>query len=224
MQRGKVKALEDKIFSSDKLDLEETFSSHTGIAHTRWATHGIPNEVNSHPQRSCDNNDFVIIHNGIITNYKTIKTFLESHNYQFESDTDTEVIAKLIKYLWDNREKEAISFITLVERVIQQLEGAFALVFKSRLFPGQCVACKRGSPMVIGISSRSKLSTDNIPIMYSSCKITNLSEYKNHRKPQEDKTDENNGLNKKQFVCSFLSHKLHAKPAVANFINYKAVN
>jgi len=169
-QRGKVKALEDKIFSSDKLDFEETFSSHTGIAHTRWATHGIPNEVNSHPQRSCSNNDFVIIHNGIITNYKTIKTFLESHNYMFESDTDTEVIAKLIKYLWDNREKESISFITLVERVIQQLEGAFALVFKSKLFPGQCVACKRGSPMVIGISSRSKLSTDNIPIMYSSYK------------------------------------------------------
>jgi len=168
-QRGKVKALETKIFESAGMNLEVEFSSHTGIAHTRWATHGVPNAINSHPHRSDVNNEFVVIHNGIITNYKTIKTFLESHNYEFESETDTEVIAKLIKYLWDNREKDEISFITLVERVIQQLEGAFALVFKSKLFPGQCVATRRGSPLVIGIKSKSKLSTDNIPIMYSSC-------------------------------------------------------
>jgi len=167
-QRGKVKALETKIFESAGMNLEVEFSSHTGIAHTRWATHGVPNAINSHPHRSDVNNEFVVIHNGIITNYKTIKTFLESHNYEFESETDTEVIAKLIKYLWDNREKDEISFITLVERVIQQLEGAFALVFKSKLFPGQCVATRRGSPLVIGIKSKSKLSTDNIPIMYSS--------------------------------------------------------
>jgi len=168
-QRGKVKALEEKIFNSDFLDFETEFVSHTGIAHTRWATHGVPNAINSHPHRSGPDNEFVVIHNGIITNYKTIKTFLMSHNYEFESETDTEVIAKLIKYLWDNRERANISFITLVERVIQQLEGAFALAFKSKLFPGQCVTTRRGSPLVIGISSKSKLSTDNIPIMYSSC-------------------------------------------------------
>jgi len=167
-QRGKVKALEEKIFNSDFLDFETEFVSHTGIAHTRWATHGVPNAINSHPHRSGPDNEFVVIHNGIITNYKTIKTFLMSHNYEFESETDTEVIAKLIKYLWDNRERANISFITLVERVIQQLEGAFALAFKSKLFPGQCVTTRRGSPLVIGISSKSKLSTDNIPIMYSS--------------------------------------------------------
>jgi len=169
-QRGKVKALEDKIFENDSMDLEYKLAVHAGIAHTRWATHGVPNAINSHPHRSDDNNEFVVVHNGICTNYKTIKTFLRSHNYEFESDTDTEVIAKLIKYLWDNRENEDISFITLVERVIQQLEGAFALVFKSRHFPGQCVTTRRGSPLVIGIRSKSKLSTDNIPVLYSSSK------------------------------------------------------
>uniref|UniRef100_H2ZHZ3 glutamine--fructose-6-phosphate transaminase (isomerizing) n=1 Tax=Ciona savignyi TaxID=51511 RepID=H2ZHZ3_CIOSA len=168
-QRGKVSALEEKI-NSKKLDFEFKFSTHTGIAHTRWATHGVPNCVNSHPQRSDDNNEFVVVHNGILTNYKSFKTFLVScHNYEFESDTDTEVIAKLIKYLWDNRESETIQFATLVERVIQQLEGAFALVFKSRYFPGQCIATRRGSPLLIGVHSKSKLSTDNIPILYSSC-------------------------------------------------------
>uniref|UniRef100_H2ZHZ4 glutamine--fructose-6-phosphate transaminase (isomerizing) n=1 Tax=Ciona savignyi TaxID=51511 RepID=H2ZHZ4_CIOSA len=168
-QRGKVSALEEKI-NSKKLDFEFKFSTHTGIAHTRWATHGVPNCVNSHPQRSDDNNEFVVVHNGILTNYKSFKTFLQSHNYEFESDTDTEVIAKLIKYLWDNRESETIQFATLVERVIQQLEGAFALVFKSRYFPGQCIATRRGSPLLIGVHSKSKLSTDNIPILYSSLK------------------------------------------------------
>uniref|UniRef100_H2ZHY7 glutamine--fructose-6-phosphate transaminase (isomerizing) n=1 Tax=Ciona savignyi TaxID=51511 RepID=H2ZHY7_CIOSA len=169
-QRGKVSALEEKINSkkNEELDFEFKFSTHTGIAHTRWATHGVPNCVNSHPQRSDDNNEFVVVHNGILTNYKSFKTFLQSHNYEFESDTDTEVIAKLIKYLWDNRESETIQFATLVERVIQQLEGAFALVFKSRYFPGQCIATRRGSPLLIGVHSKSKLSTDNIPILYSS--------------------------------------------------------
>uniref|UniRef100_UPI000180C023 glutamine--fructose-6-phosphate aminotransferase [isomerizing] 1 isoform X2 n=1 Tax=Ciona intestinalis TaxID=7719 RepID=UPI000180C023 len=168
-QRGKVGALEDKILKSEELDFELKFSSHAGIAHTRWATHGVPNSVNSHPHRSDDGNEFVVVHNGILTNYKSIKTFLQSHNYEFESETDTEVIAKLIKYLWDNREVEDIQFNTLVERVIQQLEGAFALVFKSRHFPGQCIATRRGSPLLIGVRSKSKLSTDNIPILYSSC-------------------------------------------------------
>ncbi|XP_076818359.1 glutamine--fructose-6-phosphate aminotransferase [isomerizing] 2-like isoform X4 [Clavelina lepadiformis] len=167
-QRGKVKALEEKIFKSDNFDFETQFSTHCGIAHTRWATHGVPNSVNSHPQRSDDDNCFVVCHNGIVTNYKTIKTFLISHNYEFESETDTEVIAKLIKYLWDNREIEDICFSTLVERVMQQMEGAGAFVFKSKFFPGQCIATRRGSPLLIGVRSKSKLSTDNIPVLYSS--------------------------------------------------------
>ncbi|KPP75475.1 glutamine--fructose-6-phosphate aminotransferase-like [Scleropages formosus] len=152
----------------DTFSMDEEMDIHFGIAHTRWATHGEPSAVNSHPQRSDKNNEFVVIHNGIITNYKELKKYLNSQGYEFESETDTEVIPKLIKYLYDNRESEDVSFSMLVERVIQQLEGAFALVFKSRHFPGEAVATRRGSPLLIGVRSKYELSTDQIPIQYNS--------------------------------------------------------
>ena len=91
------------------------------------------------------------MHNGIITNYKDIKQFLTAKGFSFESDTDTEVIAKLVAHI-ANEHPEA-SFRQLVERTISQLEGAFACVFKSSQFPGECVATRRGSPMVVGIKS-----------------------------------------------------------------------
>uniref|UniRef100_A0A5F8HAX5 glutamine--fructose-6-phosphate transaminase (isomerizing) n=1 Tax=Monodelphis domestica TaxID=13616 RepID=A0A5F8HAX5_MONDO len=138
-KKGKVKALDEEVNKQQDMDLDIEFDVHLGIAHTRWATHGEPNPVNSHPQRSDKNNEFIVIHNGIITNYKDLRKFLESKGYDFESETDTESIAKLVKYMYDNRESDDISFTTLVERVIQQLEGAFALVFKSVHYPGQAV-------------------------------------------------------------------------------------
>lgn len=163
---GKVKALEDLVFTSE-MDMEEGIDHHVGIGHTRWATHGVPNEVNSHPHRVGEN-DFTVVHNGILTNYYPLKCFLEKHGYTFESETDTECIPILLKYLWDTRGSEELSFLQLVERCIQQLEGAFAIVVKSRLFPNELVATRRGSPLLIGISSSSKLNTDHIPILYSS--------------------------------------------------------
>ncbi|XP_041485279.1 glutamine--fructose-6-phosphate aminotransferase [isomerizing] 2-like isoform X2 [Lytechinus variegatus] len=167
-KRGKVKALEEEIFitAQEDLDFDLEYDTHCGIAHTRWATHGVPNAVNSHPQRSDDENEFVVIHNGIITNYKDIKKFIESKNIAFESDTDTEIIAKLIKYLYDNRDDDKITFRELVESVIQQLEGAFALAFKSRRFPGECVATRRGSPLLIGIKTKTKLASNYVPVLY----------------------------------------------------------
>uniref|UniRef100_A0A8C5QCA9 glutamine--fructose-6-phosphate transaminase (isomerizing) n=1 Tax=Leptobrachium leishanense TaxID=445787 RepID=A0A8C5QCA9_9ANUR len=167
-KKGKVKALEDEIKKLEDMDLDIEFEVHLGIAHTRWATHGEPSPTNSHPQRSDKNNEFIVIHNGIITNYKDLKKFLESKGYEFESETDTETIAKLVKYMFDNRESTEISFAALVERVIQQLEGAFALVFKSIHFPGQAVGTRRGSPLLMGIQSEHKLSTDHIPVLYRS--------------------------------------------------------
>uniref|UniRef100_A0A8C1U647 glutamine--fructose-6-phosphate transaminase (isomerizing) n=1 Tax=Cyprinus carpio TaxID=7962 RepID=A0A8C1U647_CYPCA len=138
-QTGKVKALDEEIHRQQDVDLDVEFDVHLGIAHTRWATHGVPSPVNSHPQRSDKNNEFIVIHNGIITNYKDLKKFLESKGYEFESETDTETIAKLVKYIYDNRESDDITFTTLVEQVTQQLEGAFALVLKSVHYPGEAV-------------------------------------------------------------------------------------
>ncbi|KAJ8387869.1 hypothetical protein AAFF_G00149040 [Aldrovandia affinis] len=166
-EKGKVKALDEEIHKKNTLNLDTELDTHFGIAHTRWATHGEPSAVNSHPHRSDKNNEFVVIHNGIITNYKELRKYLNLKGYEFESETDTEVIPKLIKYLYDNRENDYMSFSTLVERVIQQLEGAFALVFKSIYFPAEAVATRRGSPLLIGIRSKYELSTEQIPIQYN---------------------------------------------------------
>jgi len=162
---GKVKVLEDAIansFTND--DFKKPVATHIGISHTRWATHGVPCETNAHPQRSGEDNGFIVVHNGIITNYKDVKTFLEKRAYSFESDTDTEVIAKLVHHLW--KQHPTYSFRELVEQVIQQLEGAFAIALKSKYFPGECVAARRGSPLLVGIKTKTRLATDHIPILY----------------------------------------------------------
>jgi len=165
-KKGKVKMLEDEIKENGgKLDLKGVHQVHCGIAHTRWATHGVPSEVNSHPQRSGEENEFIVVHNGILTNYKDVKVFLEKKGYKFESETDTEVIAKLIKHLYTNNPKA--SFRELVEKTIMQLEGAFACCFKSKYFRGEMVGTRRGSPLLVGIKTDSDLVSDSIPIQFS---------------------------------------------------------
>ncbi|EDW68020.1 glutamine--fructose-6-phosphate aminotransferase [isomerizing] 2 [Drosophila virilis] len=163
---GKVKVLEDAIAEQCQgAGYDQPVDIHIGIAHTRWATHGVPSELNSHPQRSDVENSFVVVHNGIITNYKDVKTLLEKRGYVFESDTDTEVIAKLVHHLWQSH--PGYTFGELVEQAIQQIEGAFAIALKSKHFPGECVASRRGSPLLVGIKAKTKLATDHVPILYT---------------------------------------------------------
>ncbi|KAH9402877.1 Glucosamine--fructose-6-phosphate aminotransferase 1 [Tyrophagus putrescentiae] len=173
--KGKVKALEEAIWSraaeaasSADFDLEHQYPVHVGIAHTRWATHGAPSEHNSHPQRSDPGNEFVVVHNGILTNYKDIKKFLEKKGFTFESETDTEVIAKLIKHLHETHPK--MQFRELVEQVIQQLvrRRLCHCPEEQALSPGECVATRRGSPLLVGIKTKNNLTTDHIPIIFSS--------------------------------------------------------
>ena len=129
------------------------------IAHTRWATHGPPNKINTHPHTSDSReNEFVVVHNGIITNHAPLRAMLERRGMKFETDTDTEVIPKLCKFLSDKFEESGekdVTFRQLAMEVTRQLQGAYALVFKSTKYPGELVAAKRGSPLLMGISDDS---------------------------------------------------------------------
>lgn len=146
------------LIESENPDMKKVFDSHVGIAHTRWATHGPPSKVNCHPHRSDPDWQFSVVHNGIITNYKDIRTLLESKGFIFESDTDTECIAKLAKCLYDAQPE--ISFTDLAKLVIRELEGAFGLLLKSVHYPGEAIAARKGSPLVIGIRTKKEMKLD----------------------------------------------------------------
>lgn len=168
-QKGKVAELQKLVDNMENTNWDLEFETHAGIAHTRWATHGEPSPINSHPQRSDKNNEFVVVHNGIINNYKDLKAFLEKKGFVFESETDTEVVVKLCKYLYDKHRAagDKLSFQDLVELTCAQLEGAFSFLFKSIHFPGELACTRRGSPLLIGVKCESQLATNHIPVLFS---------------------------------------------------------
>ncbi|TPR01730.1 hypothetical protein CAN33_0040765 [Aspergillus niger] len=161
---GKVAKLKELIEES-KPDFTKTFESHAGIAHTRWATHGTPSRQNCHPHRSDANWEFAVVHNGIITNYKELKALLESKGFRFETETDTECIAKLTKYLYD--QQPDIDFTVLAKAVVKELEGAFGLLIKSVHYPHEVIAARKGSPLVIGVRTSRKMKVDFVDVEYS---------------------------------------------------------
>lgn len=157
---GKVEALVKLAYqqlADDGVNLNKVFKCHAGIAHTRWATHGPPNAVNSHPQLSDASSEFVVVHNGIITNYKAMREFLVEKGEVFVSETDTEVIPKLCKWVYGLG--PPMPFSELVMQVTKHIHGAYALLFKSTKYPGELVACKRGSPLLMGIKLAEDTST-----------------------------------------------------------------
>ncbi|KAG0244035.1 glutamine--fructose-6-phosphate transaminase (isomerizing) [Actinomortierella wolfii] len=163
---GKVASLAKLIEDQKHIDWSKTFISHCGMAHTRWATHGQPSPINSHPHRSDPKNEFTVVHNGIITNYRELKLVLMKKGYTFESDTDTEAIAKLAKYIWDQQKGSKPSFTDLVKGVVKELEGAFAMIFKSVHYPNEMVATRRGSPLLIGVKTPKKLKVDFVDVEF----------------------------------------------------------
>jgi glutamine---fructose-6-phosphate transaminase (isomerizing) len=133
--QGKVAELEALLSDS---------SAHQGVAHTRWATHGIPSVRNAHPHQS---GRFAVVHNGIIENFEALKAELIAQGYVFESDTDTETIAHLLHFV----SRSTDSFDAIVQTVIRRLEGAFAIAILDEHTPGVIWVARQGSPLVIGV-------------------------------------------------------------------------
>ncbi|CDS12111.1 hypothetical protein LRAMOSA04306 [Lichtheimia ramosa] len=175
-QVGKVSALK-KLVEEQHIDYEKTFISHCGMAHTRWATHGEPSQLNSHPHRSDPKCAFSVVHNGIITNYKEIRKLLENKGATFETDTDTEIVAKLTKYMYDSQKDAGIdvTFSSLVKQVISRLEGSYAFIFKSSHYPNELVATRRGSPLLVGIKSDRKLKMDFVDVQFGNAATVDTS-------------------------------------------------
>jgi glutamine---fructose-6-phosphate transaminase (isomerizing) len=154
-KKGKVSDLENYLIGKD-------VSSTIGIGHTRWATHGEPNDVNAHPHASF-HNKFVLIHNGIIENYARLKKRLEDRGYAFKSETDTEVLVNLIEYIYL---KGNVNAEIAVRLALSKVVGAYGLVIMCSEEPEKLIAARRGSPLVIGIGQGEYfLASDATPIV-----------------------------------------------------------
>ena len=136
---GRLKVLSEQIHGG--ADLEGCI----GLGHTRWATHGAPNIINSHPHVS-ENGKFAVIHNGIIENYVEIKEFLIGQGIQFKSDTDTEVVAQLLEFYYN----ECHDFLEAVGRVLRRIEGAYALGMLCADCPDRIIAARKDAPLLLG--------------------------------------------------------------------------
>jgi glucosamine--fructose-6-phosphate aminotransferase (isomerizing) len=155
-RQGKVANLED--FAEGK-----NINGHAGIGHTRWATHGLPNDINAHPHTSTDGK-IALIHNGIIENYGPLKEELMSRGYVFKSETDTEVLVHLID---DIQKNENVSIAEAVRLALHSVVGAYAIVVLSKENPNQLVAARKSSPLVVGIGKDGDffLASDATPIV-----------------------------------------------------------
>ena len=149
---GKVKALDEAVAVKPLI-------GGTGIAHTRWATHGEPSEANAHPHTS---GNFAVVHNGIIENHEELRELLKSRGYVFNSQTDTEVIAHLVN--WEMR--TASNLLEAVQKTVKQLTGAYGMVVLDREHPEHLVAARSGSPLVIGLGiGENFLASDQLALL-----------------------------------------------------------
>ena len=149
---GKVKALDEAVS-------EKPLIGGTGIAHTRWATHGEPSETNAHPHVS---GTFAVVHNGIIENHEELRELLKSRGYVFLSQTDTEVIAHLVE--WEMRSTD--SLLDAVKKAVKQLTGAYGMVVMDSRHPEHLVAARSGSPLVIGLGiGENFLASDQLALL-----------------------------------------------------------
>ena len=153
--KGKVSDLENHTAGKDK-------SGSVGIGHTRWATHGEPNDLNAHPHQSMSGN-LALIHNGIIENYASIKAALKEKGYKFQSDTDTEVLVNFIESIYI---EESVDLGEAVRKALNHVVGAYAIVLLDKNNPDQLIVAKKSSPLVIGVGKGEfYLASDATPII-----------------------------------------------------------
>lgn len=138
----------------DKMEREGKPKGYVGIGHTRWATHGEPSDINSHPH---GNKRITIVHNGIIENYRQIKEFLISEGYSFVSETDTETVAKLIDYYYSGDPLDAIF------KVLSEIKGSYALGIMFRDFPDRIYAVRKDSPLIVGKGENENFIASDVP-------------------------------------------------------------
>ena len=160
-----------KVANLEQLCADKDLSGTTGIAHTRWATHGEPSAVNAHPHYS-ESKNLAIIHNGIIENYAEIKKNLMEKGVKFRSDTDTEVLVQLIEYI---QVKKNLDTLTAVRVALHQVIGAYAIALLDKRQPDQIIAARKQSPLVIGIGDNEFfLGSDASPIVEYTDKVVYL--------------------------------------------------
>jgi glucosamine--fructose-6-phosphate aminotransferase (isomerizing) len=166
-KKGKVSALEQELVG-------KAVQSHIGMGHTRWATHGEPNDVNAHPHYSF-HRKLAIIHNGIIENYAAIKQRLLKKGHTFASQTDTEVLGQFIEDIWENAGGTLEDAVRLA---LQEVVGAYAIVVMNEAEPTQLIAARKGSPLVIGVGENEYfLASDATPIVEYTKEVIYLNDY-----------------------------------------------
>lgn len=164
--RGKVADLEASVEGKD-------IEGNIGIAHTRWATHGEPNDINAHPHLSQDGT-IALVHNGTIENYTVLKKALAQHGYTFTSDTDTEVLVQLIEYV---KKSNGCSLPDAMKEALKQVEGAYAIAVMEKGYPDTLVAARKSSPLVIGIGGEETfIASDATPIVGFTDKVVYLND------------------------------------------------
>ncbi|HYE81012.1 MAG TPA: glutamine--fructose-6-phosphate transaminase (isomerizing) [Clostridia bacterium] len=147
--KGRLAVLEEHL-------KKETLDGSLGIGHTRWATHGEPSDVNSHPHTNCSS-DIAVVHNGIIENYMSIKNMLIEKGYVFRSETDTEVLAHYVDYFYDG------DLIEAVKKVLEKIRGSYAFAVISRREPDKIVCVRKENPLIVGIGNGENFIASDIP-------------------------------------------------------------
>ena len=181
MEDGKISVMKDKgrVNNLYNIDGINDLSGTIGIAHTRWATHGVPSKENSHPHMD-NSGEFAVVHNGIIENYSELKEFLSSKGYKFYSQTDTEVIPNLIHYYFEkDSNDDDKKVLRAVSKACKDLKGSYAIELISKTNPDTMIVVRKDSPLVIGKGENENYISSDIPAILSFTKDFYLLDFYN---------------------------------------------